>query len=494
MYSSPLKNRWASSEATDFSSFFLAKSDLSSDHFAQELNITIASLVSALKQENRPGASAKPEQLAKLANELCTFNTTSRDHNALLKTHITELVRHSVLPNHAHCAAHLHCPVTITAVAAELILSSLNQSMDSWDQAPLASHMEEEFVRWFSQKIGFQPKHADGVFTSGGTQSNLTALMLARDSVMLKTGRNVKEHGLSENWQRFRIFCSAEAHFSIARSCALLGLGHSAVIAVDCDQRGRICIEALTAALAQSRARGEKTLAIVATAGTTDLGAIDPLAEMAELAQEERCWFHVDAAYGGALLLSTHKDKLKGIDIADSVSIDYHKMFFQPISCAALFVRDKRLFQGLHFNADYLNRHEDSEPNLVEKSLSTTRRFDVLKIWLSLARFGLDNFSAMIDGLLHLSQYCAQKVAETDALELFRTPELSTILFRIKNEDDVFQQTLRRSLLYSGDAVIGETRKAQQVYLKLTLLNPCATNADMDTLFNCVLDHAKKLK
>jgi len=314
----------------------------------------------------------------------------------------------------------------------------------------------------------------------------MTALMLARDhSMQQQTHLSVKIHGLDQQWNKYRVYCSQEAHFTIKRSCVVLGLGEQAVRVVKTNNKGEMCAQALKEALEQGKRHGHIPMAIVATAGTTDLGAIDPINALADLAQSYHCWLHIDAAYGGALLLSSHKARLAGIERAQSVTIDFHKMFFQPISCSALFVQHKKLLSTLGFHADYLNRHEDEEPNLVEKSLSTTRRFDVLKIWLSLERIGMLDFSRMIDTLFTLTKQCEKAIDAHPTFTRYNDAQMTTVLFSVTGQDNDFHARLRRTLLYCGDVIIAQTKKSDKIYLKLTLLNPCATQDDI----HAILDH-----
>jgi len=487
----------------DFKQYFIAKNSSSLETFQEAIEKSVVALSEALETFDSASVNAGPSSLAALVDTLCDFKYSGRRIDDIIERHFGLQVKHGVLPTNPLCAAHLHCPVSIASIVAEVILSSLNQSMGTWDQAPIATHMETKFIRWFATHIGFSEEQADGVFTSGGTLSNLSAMTLARDNLMNQalqgdnvpplatlSRHSVKNHGLRADWKKFRVFCSEDAHFTIARSCAILGLGQSAIHTVPTDERGRMYTPALEKALEEAQAARLIPMAIIATAGTTDLGAIDDLSTIGRLAKQYGCWFHVDAAYGGALLLSAYKHRLNGISSADSVTVDFHKMFFQPVSCSAVFVRDKSLLSPLHFSSDYFNRMDDCEPNLVEKSLATTRRFDALKIWFSLEHFGLDVFASMVDKLLELTRYCANLVESSEKLELYRQPELSTVLFRFKEKSDFFHSKLRRQLLYKGEVVIAETKKSGQVFLKITLVNPCASFEDIEYILKTVLASA----
>src|SRR5262249_53886874 len=217
--------------------------------------------------------------------------------------------------------------------------------LDSFDQAPAATVVELLLLRWLCRQAGL-PATADGTMTAGGTLSNSMGLLLARDTWCRKRhGWSVREQGLPPEARRCRILCSEMAHFSVDRAAAQLGLGTEAVVKVAVDADYRLCLRDLDRQLALLAARGQFPLAIVATAGTTDVGAIDSLADVAARARAAGAWLHVDAAYGGALLFSErHGRRLHGLDQADSLTLDFHKLCWQPISCGAFLVREAAHF------------------------------------------------------------------------------------------------------------------------------------------------------
>jgi L-2,4-diaminobutyrate decarboxylase len=297
--------------------------------------------------------------------------------------------------------------------------------------------------------------------------------LLARDAY-LQTHWNwsAQRAGLPPDARRLRILCSEIAHFTVEKSAAQLGLGTDAVVRVAVDERFRMSALALQDSLDSIRAAGLLPMAIVATAGSTDFCSVDPLLEIAAIARASGAWLHVDAAYGGALLFSpTHREKLQGIDAADSLSIDFHKLFWQPIPCSAFLLRDARYFDAIKLHADYLNPelHQDKGiPNLVTTSLLTSRRFDALKLWISFLSLGRAKLAAVIDRTLELALHAAKVVRNTRHLELVCKPELSTVVFRYVPLDaridaDRLNAELRQRLFDRGIAVIGHTRSRPAV-------------------------------
>ncbi len=408
---------------------------------------------------------------------------------ATLLAEFKQIVGHSVAVWHPHVAAHLHCPVLLPALAAEVAISALNQSMDSFDQAPSATMIELRLADWLCRTVGL-PESAAATFTSGGTQSNFMGLLLARDAFSLRYWNHAtREKGLHPEFGRLRILCSRHAHFSIAKSAIQLGLPESAVAPVATDAEWRMDPGALATAIHGLKAEGLIPFAVAATAGTTDFGSIDPLDAMADLAAEHQLWLHVDAAYGGALLMSpTYRPRLAGLERADSVTIDFHKAFFQPVSCSALLLRDRRHFDLVRIAADYLNPddHEDEGfPDLVNWSLQTTRRFDALKLWLSFRTIGAERFAAMIDSLVEKAAWLSARLEADPRFELLHHPQFGCVVFRYcADRADWLNDALPKYLFRQGEAVIGHTRIDGRPCLKLTLINPLCRTDDLLVLLD----------
>jgi diaminobutyrate-2-oxoglutarate transaminase len=276
-----------------------------------------------------------------------------------------------------------------------------------------------------------------------------------------------------------------------------MGLGEKAVLSVPAHENGTMDVTQIERVIEESKARGEIPFAIVGTAGTTDHGAIDDLNVVADIAKKYELWMHVDSAYGGALILSSHKERLSGIERAHSVSVDFHKLFYQTISCGALLVNDKANFKYLLHHADYLNREHDTLPNLVDKSIATTKRFDALKVYMTMQSVGADELGRMYDHLIEQTQQVAQRINENTTFELLAQPCLSTVLFRVVKSSgsdlDKLNQKLRMEALTRGVAVLGETVIAGKTALKFTILNPCLTMSDFDTLLSQIEDLAAEL-
>ena len=284
----------------------------------------------------------------------------------------------------------------------------------------------------------------------------------------------------------------------LAAAAALLGLGYDAVIAVPCDADKRMDLDALETALKACDEAGRIPFAIVATAGTTDFGSIDDMQAIGAVCRAENLWMHVDAAYGCGLLVSNrHGHKCAGIENADSLTVDYHKSFFQPVSCSAFIVKNGANLGLITHHADYLNPAEAAAagtPDQVNKSLQTTKRFDALKLWLTLRTIGADAIGDAFDGAVALARGTYELMLAEPRLELLHRPELSTIVFRYRPclttseaELDTLNASIRSQLARDGEAMIAATKVDGRRYLKFTLLNPATTVAQMGEIVDLIL-------
>ena len=410
-------------------------------------------------------------------------------------------LRDAVYFHHPRYLAHLNCPVVIPALLGEAVLTAVNSSLDTWDQSAGGTLIERRLIDWTAGRIGLGPA-ADGVFTSGGSQSNLQALYLAREEALAKAETASEDPSRPRSAvERLRVFVSEAGHFSVRKSAKMLGLSPDAVVSVETDSRKRMRPEALARELDRCRRAGLLPMAVVATAGTTDFGSIDPLTPIADLCAEAGAWFHVDAAYGCGLLVSrSRRHLLLGIERADSVTVDYHKSFFQPVSSSAVLVRDGAVLRHVTHHADYLNPAHAVEqriPNQVDKSIQTTRRFDALKLWLTLRVMGPDALGDLFDEVVDRAAQAWVLLTVDPRFEVVTRSQLSTLVFRYLPPEgpdlglaDGANLHAREALAASGAAVVAGTKVDGRHYLKFTLLNPETTVDDIAHVLGLIADHA----
>ncbi|MEU7293386.1 aspartate aminotransferase family protein [Streptomyces exfoliatus] len=463
--------------------------DATAESYRRSVTEGVERVAAKLASTRSPFTGVTPADLGPVIDAV-DLDRPLGDSSAALDELESVYLRDAVYFHHPRYLGHLNCPVVIPAVLGEAVLSAVNSSLDTWDQSAGGTLIERKLIDWTTGRIGLGPA-ADGVFTSGGTQSNLQALLLAR------------EEAKTDDLSRLRIFSSECSHFSVQKSATLLGLGHDAVVSIPVDRNKRMQSVVLAAELAACRAEGLVPMAIVATAGTTDFGSIDPLPEIAALVDEYGAWMHVDAAYGCGLLASpTRRHLLEGIERADSVTVDFHKSFFQPVSSSAVLVRDGATLRHATYHADYLNPRRtvaEQIPNQVDKSLQTTRRFDALKLWMTLRVMGADGVGQLFDEVCDLAAEGFALLAADPRYDVVVEPQLSTLVYRyipeaVTSPEDIDRANLhaRKALFASGEAVVAGTKVDGRQYLKFTLLNPETTVADIAAVLDLIAGHAEQ--
>ncbi|WP_353942723.1 lysine decarboxylase DesA [Streptomyces sp. HUAS MG91] len=463
--------------------------DTTAELYRSSVTEGIERVAAKLATTSRPFTGVTPDALSPTVDAV-NLDEPLHDTIAALDELEDVYLRDAVYFHHPRYLAHLNCPVVIPAVLGEAVLSAVNSSLDTWDQSAGGTLIERKLIDWTAARIGLGPA-ADGVFTSGGSQSNLQALLLAR------------EESKTEDLARLRIFASEAGHFSVQKSAKLLGLPPGCVVTIPVDKDKRMRTLALAAELERCKADDLVPMAVVATAGTTDFGSIDPLPEIAELCAQYDTWMHVDAAYGCGLLASrTRRDRLDGIERADSVTVDYHKSFFQPVSSSAVLVRDGATLRHATYHAEYLNpRRTVAEriPNQVDKSLQTTRRFDALKLWLTLRVMGADGIGGLFDEVCELAHQAWEVLAADPRYDVVVEPSLSTLVYRyvpatVTDPAEIDRANLyaRKALSASGDAVVAGTKTGGRQYLKFTLLNPETTLDDIKAVLDLIAGHAEQ--
>ncbi|WP_328776492.1 aspartate aminotransferase family protein [Streptomyces goshikiensis] len=480
--------------------------ETTADIYRRTVTEGVARVAAKLATTERPHTGISVDELAPVINGI-DLDRPLEDPAAVLDELEDVYLRDAVYFHHPRYLGHLNCPVVIPAVLGEAVLSAVNSSLDTWDQSIGGTLIERRLIDWTAQRIGLG-EGADGVFTSGGSQSNFHALLLARDEacrIVMKQALNEgRELPKSEVLPKLRIFTSEASHFSVKKSAAMLGLGYEAVISVPVDRNRRMDTAILALELENCRRDGLFPMAVVATAGTTDFGSIDTLPEIARLTSEHSAWMHVDAAYGCGLLISpTRRHLLDGIENADSVTVDYHKSFFQPVSSSAVLVRDRDTLKHATYHADYLNPRRMAEeriPNQVDKSIQTTRRFDALKLWMTLRTMGADGLGSLFDEVIDLAAAGWDIIDADPRFEVVVKPQISTLVFRyVPGPDsadlpaellDEAQLHARKALFASGEAVVAGTKVDGKQYLKFTLLNPQTTTADIAAVLDLLAAHA----
>jgi aromatic-L-amino-acid decarboxylase len=390
------------------------------------------------------------------------------------------------------------------SIVGEVLAQVTNQGIDVWHCGPTGALVEEEVIAWLCGLVGY-PDGAFGILTSGGTMANLMAMAVVRDVHLARLrGRSRPPRGSAT--EAARVYTSDQAHFSLRRALALLGMPDETLVVIPANARFRLEATPVAHAIAADRAAGLTPLAIVATAGTTNTGSVDELQALAGLAEREGLWFHVDAAYGGGALLSESlRGRVPALERADSITIDPQKWFFQSYDIGGLLVRDGSVLEATfsHRPEYYRGGGDPDRPSDAHGSgldfyrlgIEGTRRFRALKLWMSWKHLGTHGLGRLVERNVAVSAALAAAVAESDDFEACPAePDLSVVCFRHlpagrdgADQDapdmvDVHQDALQAALERSGRGFVTTTRLRGRTWLRAGILNHMSTEADVTGL------------
>jgi aromatic-L-amino-acid/L-tryptophan decarboxylase len=420
----------------------------------------------AARLDSAPVTSrATPDDLKKLFAE--PLPQAGRTADEILEQFARDVAPHAMqVPSPRYFGQFNPTPLAI-GVWADALCSSLNQNAGAWRNGPTSAMIESQVIRWLCELIGYGDE-AFGVLASGGSEANLIALKCARDRV----SPDMCRLGARKSAGELTVYTSEQCHYSVEKSLDILGLGRASLRKIKTDERFHVRPDRLRAAIETDLGEGRRPFCIVGVAGTTSTGVIDSLPELAEIARENDCWFHVDAAYGGALAFSDkHKSKLRGIELADSITFDPHKWMFVPFSCGATLVRDggQVLRDSFDMSPEYLSEDRgfaDAQYDFFRYGQMGTRRFNSLKLWMCFKFMGKRGYAETTERHIDLAKYLASQLDELSDFK--RTGEIETAVccFRYlpppvralpPAEQDRVQQTLQQRIETSGKAFFPST-------------------------------------
>jgi glutamate/tyrosine decarboxylase-like PLP-dependent enzyme len=394
------------------------------------------------------------------------------DYGAVLARVLTDVLPYGARTDHPGYLAFVPSFTTWPAALAELTAAAANLYCGAWMESAGASQVELEVIDWFRGWLGL-PASTAGVLVNGGSAANLTALLVAREAAGGPSPGSV-------------VYVSDQAHSSLARTARAMGLRPEQVRVLPTDDRWRLRPETVAAAVRADRAAGRIPFAVCASAGSTNTGAVDPLAGLADVCAAEGLWLHVDAAYGGfAALTARGRAALAGIDRADSVTLDPHKWLYQPMECGCVLIRDgARLERTFAIHPDYLDDDATQgagEVNFADRGLQLSRGFRALKVWVTVQTFGLAALRACIQRNLELAEHAEALIRERAGLTLMAPATLGIVCFRREWPGCDEAETERRGLALAaelergGTALVSTTRLAGQHAIRLCILNPTTT-------------------
>ncbi|MGI9432156.1 MAG: pyridoxal phosphate-dependent decarboxylase family protein [Myxococcota bacterium] len=368
---------------------------------------------------------------------------------------------------------------------AEALTAALNQSGSIWTLSPAANAIEQKVLRWLAELFGF-PATAIGHITSGGSMANLVALQAARDRALGPTARS---GGLQGTRAPLQVYTSAEVHGSVDKAVSMLGLGTDHLVRIPTDDRLRIRVDRLRERISEDRAAGLQPLCVVASAGTVTTGAFDPLRELAALCAEENLWLHVDGAYGALGVLSERiAPLLEGVDAADSIALDPHKLLFNSVEAGCVLLRDRdQARRSFGQESTYIAR--DADPDLidfVDYGPQLSRSIKAFKVWWAIRAFGRGAYVRTLDRLLDLAKSMGERVEAHESLELLTPVTFTAVCFRHRRLDEAGHAALLRALLDSGIAYLGPARVSGVPCLRACFTNLRTTDQDVETVLDAV--------
>ena len=397
-----------------------------------------------------------------------------------------KLLQQSIHLHHPRCCGHQVAPPAPITALAELFSALLNNSMAIYEVGPAGTVIEKAVLNWLAQRLGMAPG-ADGILTSGGSLGNLTGLLAAR-----------RESGGSDVWEEgtvglpMAVMVSAESHYSVARALKIMGLGSQGLIKLPLNERLQVRPELLEPMLAAAQKDGRQVIAVVANACSTSTGAYDPLPEIGAFAKKNGLWFHVDAAHGGAASFSPkYRHLVQGLEEADSLVIDFHKMMLCPALATAVLFRDgtvlKRIFSQ---KASYLLPEHQQAPwqDIARSTIECTKKMIGLKVMMLLKTVGEGIFSEYITRVYDLSRDFAAVLRAEGDFRLAVEPQANIVCFRHQpglvpaGQWGEYNARLRRQLVAHGRFYIVQTAISGEIFLRLTLMNPFTDLNDLQEL------------
>lgn len=403
-------------------------------------------------------------------------------------------LHNSVKTNRSEFMNPLWGGLSLPALAGEIIASATNNSMYTYELSPMATLIEQTLIKRMNELVGF----ADGfgTFTTGGSNGNMLGMLCARERLLphsTKTGFDGRT---------MAVFVSAEAHYSVLMSSNVIGIGHQNIIKVACDEHGRMLPDRLLEELEFARREGLTPFCIVATAGTTVRGAFDPIDELADIAHREGLWLHVDAAWGGACVFSTtHNHLMNGLEKADSVCWDAHKMMSVPLMCSVFLIKEPTILRRLCDHASvahYLFHSEAANDDLGRYSLQCARRNDALKLWIEWRVRGDAGWAQMVDRHMDDADYLEAAIDLHPKLEMMSSRQWTNVCFRYTPEEgqhdlNELNAEIRQRLIQEGSFMVSRSNIGDDVILRMVLVNQNVTRDSLDRFLARVIHHGDEI-
>ena len=472
----------------------IQKLELTKDEMTAYGYKVVDAIVSHFDTQNQklPVAAASRDEMDKLFLEDVPEKPT--DAKKVLDFVLDNVMTQSNIVSHPKSYSFVPGPSNYISAMADSLASGFNIFSGGWAASPAAAEMEIVTMNWLLKMYGFPVIKGGGIFTSGGSMANLTAIITARK---VKCG---------DDFSKAVIYLSDQAHSSNIKAIRVAGFSKEQIRIIPTDSEFKFSINKLKNAIAKDSLEGLYPFCLIATAGTTNTGTVDQLSELAAICKKEKIWFHIDGAYGGAAILADDgKQLLKGIEKADSITVDPHKWFYQPYEIGCLLVRNHKWLKGTFTEKpEYLRDIEGnpSEINFYDHGIELTRRFRALKFYMSIKTFGLKAFRKAINYNIKLAEETESFLRTSSNWEIISPATLAVINFRYnpigngltEKKLDALNQYISAQVVASQKALLVTTVLNKQVVLRMCLINPRTTLNDVkETIALCETFAAMKI-
>lgn len=465
---------------------------MEAERFLDEVLIRVKSFLESSQTESKIRDSQTYSSLARTSD--LKLPMEGRGLEAVLDD-IESVLRYSVRTTAPGFMNPLWGGLSTASIAGELVTAATNTAMYTYEIAPLATLIESTLLKRMGELADFG--NSQGTLTTGGSNGNLLGMLCARQAKAPLSSHS------GFDGAKMVAFVSEESHYSFSIASNVIGIGHSNLIKVRCNEDGQMRPESLEEEIDRALREGQIPFAVLATSGTTVRGSFDPLREIAAIAHKYELWMHVDAAWGGSCLFSSrYRSLMDGIELADSFCWDAHKMMGVPLICSAFIVKDAEMLRTVCSNgntAHYLYLETGENVDLGQYSLQCGRRNDALKLWLAWREIGDAGWASMVERFMELADYLEERVKENEYLQMVSKRMWTNVCFRyVGNSPDGdinrINAELRQRIIQDGRFMVSRSTIDDQIILRSVIANRNVTEESLDSFLDCVISLGKDIE
>ncbi len=444
--------------------------EIAPDLFKEQKNVGEQTVIDSLPEDNRAYIKS------------IGIPNSPRDTKEVVEELIENVYPYRMKGNHPRYFCFIPNDVTPYSILGDFINSVYNPYGGGYEISEGTANIEMQTINWMGSQAGYPVKNLGGQFVSGGSMANLTASIIARDDKLKP-----------EDFIKATVYVSDQTHSSVAKGIHIMGISSENVRKVTTDENFRMKTDILRVMIEEDLKDGYKPFLLVGTAGTTNTGSIDPLDDLADIAQEYDMWYHVDGAYGASALISSNRDKLKGIERSDSFSWDGHKWLYQTYGCAAIICKDKnKMLNSFHVNPEYLKDVESSKDklNFWDLGIELTKPARAIRLWFTLQTVGVDAMASAIDQSSKVAQWIEEEISKYDDFEIVSHAQMGIINFRYYDKEkteaelDNINRLISQKALEKNYAAFLTTELRGKIVLRFCTTNPLTTREEIKKIID----------